>query len=124
MTFLHKKWVPAGTLTFVNLKSNTMKNTLQRYDYNRFLPSFSSKKSQILTFFSQSSPFRTKIALKNHHLSVVCHLNIRWQFLIHHLMQSDIVTRMDQISLFRPHPPSKGDGIIHQLMRVMGLVEA
>ena len=32
MTFGHKKWVPAGTLTFVNLKSNTMKNTLQRYD--------------------------------------------------------------------------------------------
>ena len=27
----HKKWDSAEPLTFVNLKSNTMKNTLQRY---------------------------------------------------------------------------------------------
>ena len=28
----HKKWDSAEPLTFVNLKSNTMKNTLQRYN--------------------------------------------------------------------------------------------
>ena len=39
-------------------------------------------------------------------------------------MQSDIVTGMDQISLLRPHPPSKGDGIIHQLMGMVGFVES
>ena len=30
--FRHKKWDSAEPLTFVNLKSNTMKNTLQRYN--------------------------------------------------------------------------------------------
>ncbi len=29
------KWVAAATRTFVNLKSNTMKNTLQRYRFCR-----------------------------------------------------------------------------------------
>ena len=28
----HKKWDSAESLTFVNLKSNTMKNTMQIYD--------------------------------------------------------------------------------------------
>ena len=44
--------------------------------------------------------------------------------MIHDLMTSDIMTGMDQISLLRPHPSGKSDGIVHQLVRMMGLVEA
>ena len=124
MTFGHKKWVPAGTLTFVNLKSNTMKNTLQRYDYYHIIASFSSKKPPKLTFFSHSSPFSAKIALKNHRLSVKCQLYFCWQFLIHHLMTSDIVTGVYQIRLLRPHPPCKSYGIVHQLVGMMGFFKA
>jgi len=32
--YLKEKWVTAVTQPFVNLKSNTMKNTLQRYAEN------------------------------------------------------------------------------------------
>ena len=61
----NKKGSPLGPKTFVNLKSNTMKNTLQRYDYYRSLASISPKNYDSITFFNHSNPFLGRFMVKN-----------------------------------------------------------
>jgi hypothetical protein len=51
-------------------------------------------------------------------------LDIGRQYLVNLLMKTHIVTHVDEQRTLGPYPSCKGDGIIHQLMRVMGLVDA
>ena len=53
----HKKRVTAVTQTFVNLKSNTMKNTVQRYGLISIFQGFFPKKFLNLNHFNVSVPF-------------------------------------------------------------------
>jgi len=54
----NKKRVTAVTQTFVNLKSNTMKNTMQRYTFFFNLQENLLKNRACLNYFNKSHRFR------------------------------------------------------------------
>ena len=54
----NKKRVTAVTQTFVNLKSNTMKNTMQRYTFFFNLQENLLKNRACLNYFNKSYQFR------------------------------------------------------------------
>ena len=116
MTLWHKKRVPAGTQTFVNLKSNTMKNTLQRYDYYPIIASISQKKCHSITFFNQKVGIEERNMLNIHQLPIICQIDTIRQMAIHLFMQTNIMTGMNQIGLTCTYPLSKTDGIVDELM--------
>ena len=84
------------TQTFVNLKSNTMKNTVKRYGFISIFQGFFPKKYSNLNNFNITTLFQAPFLTSKHNfLTIISQFDTLWQFLVHLLMKPHIMTHVD-----------------------------